>query len=97
MKPLPSVVPRATIGEGVQGKHAEESNAYECSLTDEKVAQIGLHQMDVKKIDLSVNEEITAVVAWAIIGKALQGKDVDELNVSNCRLTNVDFRCDGQL
>ena len=66
------------------GKHGRSST---CSLTDAKVAQIGLREMDVKEIDLSHNNQITAV-GWAIIGKALQEKQVDELNVYGRRLSD---------
>ena len=59
-------------GDGVMtGKHIDELNLSTCSLTDAKVALIGLHEMDVKQIDLSHNNQITAV-GWAIIGKASQ-------------------------
>ena len=71
------------------GEHIDELNLSTCSLTDAKVAQIGLHEMDVKEIDLSHNNQITAV-GWAIIGKALQEKQVDELNVYGRRLSDVE-------
>ena len=41
-----------------------------CYLTDEKVALIGFHQMDVNRIDLSGSDASIAIV-WATIGIAL--------------------------
>ena len=77
----------ATISKSLQGKRVDELNVASCALTDEKVAQISFQLMDVKKIDFSENDEITAS-GWGTIGVALQGKHLDELNVSKCSLTD---------